>query len=147
MKTFLKVVLGIFAVLLVLFVAIVGIAIVAVNSQTTKTEVTLGDDSIPTLYTVVGERKVIKTGAGISNGVSYEQLIYDDDVVSNDDISKYISSLKEDEGFLVTENKSTLLQLAKESVDDGKLVLVNIITDGSKVTLEYRKGTGELTIY
>ena len=147
MKTFFKILLVIGIVIAVLIGLVIGIAFFAVNSQTTNEEITFGDDVIPTIYAVLGERKVVSVSSGFKNDVSYKTMTYDENVISNDDINDYGLHLKEEEDFIVTENNSDLIQLAKESVDEGELILVNIMKEGNSVVIEYRKGEGTLTIY
>ena len=147
MKKVLKVLLGIIIGIVVIGAILLGVAFFAVNGQTTKKEITFGDEDIPTIYAVVGERKVISVGSGITDKFSYTKVTYDEDVISNDDVAEYVSHLKDEEDFVVTENESNLLQLAKESEEEGELLLVNIMKENDSTVIEYRKGEGTLTIY
>lgn len=111
--------------------------------------VTVGRDEIPTLYSVVGERKITGTEAGFKNDVHYKILTYKSGAVSDNDLQSYIDSLQREDDFICTQSSSVednvlTLQLGKESMDNGKIVLVDVQyskTDGVVIRYSTEKGT------
>lgn len=146
MKTFLKVILILFLAVVVFIVGVFAIALFTVSSQTTNAEVEFGDDIIPTLYSVVGERKVVSSGIGNENGIRYTEYTYDTNVVSIDDIRDYVLKLQE-EGFVVTKSEDGMVEIAIESKDAGDLLFVQIDYSTPNVNIMYQKTKGTLTRY
>jgi hypothetical protein len=127
------------------------LALIAVGCASGTDEVIqVGDDSVASLYSVVGERKVTGSGAGIENGVSKKSLTYSG--VTQEDVQSYIDAL-EAQGYvqiLETEQSGTAqhLQMATESVKAGNVVIVDIVFDPMGSTeLTYMAGEGTLTRY
>lgn len=147
MKKGLKILIGI----VVVIVIIVLVALYFTGRQTKMKEITFGEDKIRTVYAVVGEKRKV-------TGVSYEKstttdavrrtVTYKEGVVTEQDITDYVTGLRED-GFLITvsfENYDG--QLGMESKDEGKIVLVDIEYDKlGETVITYTKGTGTITKY
>lgn len=146
MKKFFKVVLILLLVVVVFVVAVGAWAIYTFYSQSTNEEVKFGDDVIPTLYSVVGERKIITAGVGDENGVKYTKYTYDTNVVSTDDIKEYVLKLQGG-GFVVTKDEDGMVEIATESKDIGDVVFVQIDYSSPNVIIMYVKTEGTLTRY
>lgn len=112
----------------------------------------VGNDEIPTLYSVVGERKVTGVSKGIENGVHYAEKTYPSSEVSIDDIEAYVNALQDEYHFVITmmEDSGTSVhsQLGNESVDEGKIIIIDINYDSSDdTTIQYQVMVGTLTRY
>ena len=145
MKNFLK----IFMVICVIILALIGIVFFVLSNQSKDLEINFGDDAIPTLYSALGEiRSVIKVGTGIENGISYKIVEYKPEEISTNDINQYLEKLVK-EWFLVTRNDETgvEIELAKESIDVGQIIMVTIHSDSLETYIRYLKGVGTLTKY
>lgn len=140
MKKFLKVVL----ILVVIVAILLGVILLTLSGQTKNKEIKFGDDLIPTLYSVVGERKIVGTSVGTEGNTQYKEYTYEEDVVSINDIEEYVKELQE-EDFVVIEASSDVISIAIESKDDGKIVIATIDYSDSSVVVKYQKTVGTLT--
>ena len=108
-----------------------------------------GSDRIPTINSVVGERKVtgVETGTR-TGGVQYKNYTYETQTLT-EDMDAYYFSLQE-AGFLVTKSSdgNTLkgtLEMGCNSADEGKLILVGLAWDNTIITISIVKGEGSVT--
>lgn len=114
----------------------------------------VGEDQIPTLYTVAGNKRIVSTNSGFENGNSYKVVSYEG--VTPEELQLYIDAL-EGIGYAqvqeteVSEEGVQTLTLGNNSVTDGKIILIRIqlnpeaetviqynVSDG---TIEYNQGT------
>ncbi len=110
--------------------------------------VEVGQDNIVSVFPVIGEKKITGTRAGTVNGVPYKNLTYEARMISDDEIAQYIDALT-GEGFVqikdtIINGAEKTLQLAKQSVQDGKLILVDILhnsTDHTVLKYSVEEGT------
>lgn len=101
--------------------------------------VELGDDKIPTMHLVNNNI----TATGYFKNISKVEIQYNQNLYDYNIIDEYISFM-EDSGFTYVEKSSTNWYLVSESVDDNKVLLVNIYentdTDGNLYfTVTYEK--------
>ena len=110
----------------------------------------VGNDTVPSLYSVVGERKLNGQESGTDNGVTSLKLTYKGGDVTKDDIVKYAQTLQA-QGYSVTSGADTTkdsfdLQLGKQSVDAGSVLLMEISYEfGNNAEITYRVGQGIIT--
>ena len=105
----------------------------------------LGADQVPTVKLVVGERKITSVSSSIENGITTKIYEYRSDS-SVADIEQYIKYLREDEDFIVTsvnDNKNDVYY-GKNSVAEGRIILVYIDANPFGYTIKLIKGRGEL---
>jgi len=131
-------------VLLACMVGACGFLKEAANLQ----EYDFGSDKIPTINSQVGERTVTGVESGTSNGAHQKQYTYKSDSVFND-LMKYSQFLR-DNGWIVTADynlNSTpgSAQFAKESADEGKILIISIAYEADKYAVKITKGVGTLT--
>jgi len=111
----------------------------------------LGNDSIPSVKTVVGLRSVSGTSTSTSTGgVTTKVISYNDTQSIQQDLADYAAYLQNSEGFIVTgaydfNVASGTAQLAKLSVDSGQIIILDITYDQTGFTLTFTKGAGTLT--
>lgn len=108
----------------------------------------MGEDNIPSIRLVVGERKLKGTSSSIENGIIKKLYEYQSETAS-DDISQYKQYLSEKEGYLVVklENQDNILTYGKESIDEGEIILINIDSTPFGYTINLIKGKGEIDLY
>ena len=110
----------------------------------------VGEDQIPTLYTVAGRKKVVDTKTGFENGNSYKSVTYEG--VSADEMQAYVDAL-EAIGYAqvqeteVGDNGTQTLTMGNNSVTAGKIILIritlnpdaqpNILYNVNDVTIEF----------
>lgn len=137
------------AVLLVLIFAFMlsGCGILKKAAELSEYEV--GGESIPSITSVVGERKVTGVESKIENGVTMKQYTYESTSVF-DDLWAYITKCRED-GWLITEDIDLHVtpgsgQLGKESSDDGKILVIAFAYEDGKYAIKITKGDGTLNV-
>ncbi|MFA5523749.1 MAG: hypothetical protein WDA24_05265 [Tissierellales bacterium] len=111
------------------------------------TQYELGDDLIPSITSVVGERKVTGVESSIENGVVTKQYTYSSTSVY-DDLWTYVQELMND-GWLVTQDIDLNVipgsgQLGKGSIEEGQILLVSFSYEESSYTIKLVKGKGTI---
>lgn len=114
--------------------------------------VKVGNDVVPTLYSVVGKREISGTQSGVSEEGKYRILTYGTGDVTEEDVWAYIEALQA-QGYLATidtqRSGGTLYQqMGAESEDEGQIVLVEITYDPlTETVIRYLAAPGTLTRY
>ncbi len=113
--------------------------------------VELGDDEIPTMHLVNNSITSDWYSKNVENDYMKIEIEYDKNLYNYDIIDEYISFM-EDRGFTYIEKSSTNWYLVSESVDNNKILLVNIYedtnTDGELFfTITYEKKNGKIDDY
>lgn len=106
----------------------------------------VGPDSIPTLYTVAGEKKIVGTSSGFENGESYKYVQYGPGVTA-DEMQRYVDALETigyaQIGATEQNGKVQKILMGTNSMTSGKKVLVNITLDPENVTqIDYTVSDG-----
>ena len=109
----------------------------------------LGSDRIASIKLVVGKRPLSSTGTSSSNGVTRKTFVYSKSESVTQDLMEYLSYLGSREGFLVTgaydlSYSPGTAQLAKKSLDEGQIIILDVEYDAFEYTLEFSKGSGTL---
>lgn len=112
-------------------------------------EYDFGNDRVASINSVVGERTVTAVGTGTSNGVSYKEYTYNSSSVF-EDLLKYTQELR-NKGWIVTgafdlNNTPGTGQLAINSADKGKILILSFLYDSGSYKIKIEKGTGDLTV-
>jgi len=117
----------------------------------------MGQDRITSIKGAgIGERKIVAKKSAIENGVQTNTYEYktdaEDMTQAANDVFAYIMYLINNERF---ENLIAFdglpyeggieLKLAKESVDEGKIIILEIVYDSKGYKLIFTKGVGSLT--
>lgn len=146
-KVIIAVIRGIVLLLIIFIVAMGILGFTIVNKQKKAEFYSLGNDKIATIAKVVDVRDVVKISTETSGGVITKNIKYKSDS-SDTDITKYISYLIENEGFITTtlnDDKEGIV-LGKESVDTGEIILVDVKMNEQGYTLFLIKGKGTLRV-
>ena len=112
------------------------------------TEYELSGDKVASVNAVIGEvRKVIGVTSSTSNGVRQKQYAYESESVAKDLIT-YTTHLRNN-GWIVTQSYnlnagSGEAQLAKESIEAGKIFVLSIAFEPNKYAIQLTKGEGQL---
>lgn len=134
------------------FVAFVFILAFSITGNIASAdEYTLGEDVIPSIKYVVEERKVVSASTEIKNGVTIKIMEFESDSVQ-EDLLKYVLHLRESEDFYLTNDMDLsiipgTIQMAKQSVEDNQIVMLNIEYSAFGYIIEIQKGEGTLNLY
>ncbi|MDR3084678.1 MAG: hypothetical protein LBU47_00010 [Christensenellaceae bacterium] len=108
-----------------------------------------GEDIVPSVNSVVGERKVTGVSTGTSNGGQYKEYQYESATVSEDLIAYVIQGLIPG-GWIATVDFNLNVvpgsgQIAIESEDEGKILLMDLSYENGGYTIRVTKIVGTLT--
>ena len=151
MKKPLKIIL----IILLLVVVVVGVMFLVVLPATLNNAAKLQtydfgeNDKIPTLNAIVGERKVTGVSTSASTGGTQQKSYTYETQTLGDDLDAYVDALRAS-GILVLKaldgNKlKGSMQLGIASADEGKIILIDLAWDNTKVTVQLTKGDGTIT--
>ncbi len=151
MNKVIKVILIIVCVVVVLGLLGMGIAFIATGNTANADEYTFGNDVIRSVKAVVEKRDVTGVSSGIENGVSVKEITYKSNTVQQDLIT-YTQYLRNEGGFKLTKDMNLTISpstvyLAKQSVESGKIILMNIEYDDLGYKIIMKKGVGTLNAY
>lgn len=123
----------------------------AVLSNAAKLEAyVFGPDSIPTVNSVVGQRKVTSVQSGTGTDGTYKTYTYESETVSEDLIAYLIDTLLENEWYALVDfnlyNVPGMAQLATESEDSGQIIIMDVTYEQNAYTIKLTKGKGTLTL-
>jgi len=119
----------------------------------------MGKDSITSIKGVIGEmgaRKVTGVSTATNNGVQTKEYTYTtdpaDETQAANDIAAYWNYIHANDGFLSLVDFDSLpyagdveLRFAKNSVDEGKIIIMDIEYNTKGYTITLTKGEGTLT--
>lgn len=132
--------------IMVLVLALAGCG-AALTSAAKLTTYDMGDDAIPTITSLMGEREVKSVQSSTNNGVSVKEYQYVSDSVY-DDLLAYVQNLRE-AGWLVTQDIDLNVvpgsgELGTKSVEEGKIILLSFTYDEAGYTIKITKVEGTL---
>jgi len=114
----------------------------------------IGTDQVPSVKLVLGEdRDISSVNSSKSGGVETIIIKYKVDENQNREMEKYANALMDEYGFINTTaynfsgTTGSGFQFAKESSEEGVIVLVDIDYDESGYILTLTRGVGTLTIH
>ncbi len=151
MKKGLKITLVVVACALVLGLVGGGIAFFATGNTAKADEYKLGNDTIKSVKAIVAERQVTSVSKETSNGTKPTVIEYKSSTVQ-DDLIAYTQYLRSDGGFTLTKDMdltvpTSSVQLAKESADSDKILVMTIDYTPFGYTITIQKGERSLTLY
>ena len=149
MKKGLKIALIVVLSIVAICVAVGLIAYFVLGNAGDATEYKMGDDVVSSVTAIVGERKAVGTGKAIEKGVSSKYVEYVSDTVQEDMIA-YTQYLRNEGGFTLVQDMDLtkvpgIVQLAKQSVDEGEIMIMTIEYTLNSYTVTLQKGVGTLT--
>jgi len=144
-----KILLGFVAVVCV----IITVALLATGNTAKQDFIKIGKDEVPSVKYILGEeRKVIGVSSSVEkNGVVKKVIEYSVAKDQNSEMFQYAQALYDDYGFVnITDNDftgstGTDFEFAKESVEEGCLVIVRIDYDLEGYTITLVQGEGTFT--
>jgi hypothetical protein len=140
--------------LVVFCAAVVGVIILIIGNAANQDFIKIRGDKVPSVKYILGEkRNVISVSSSVVNGVSERVIEYSVSANQREEMITYISALNYDYGYAHIKDNDlsgpigTDIILAKESVEDGYVVIVRIdySLKGYTITISLEKGT--LTVY
>lgn len=107
----------------------------------------LGDESVPSITSVVGEREVTGVESSTNNGIASKQYTYASASVY-DDLWAYVQTLMDD-GWLVTQDIDLKDvpgsgQLGKKSAQDGQILLISFSYEDAAYVIKVSKAKGTI---
>ena len=146
--------------LLIVIIAavVVVVAVIAANAATgnyaEKDFFDIGGDQVPSVKLVLSEeRNITGVTTSTSGGVTTMVIKYKVDENQNSEMEQYALALMNRFGFINTTPydfgppTGSGIQFAKQSEEEGKIVLVGIDFDNSGYTLTITRGEGTLTVF
>jgi len=117
---------------------------------------TLGADKVTSITKIVGARDLVKSDTVTNADVTTMTMVYstdpNDHTQAANDMAKFFQYLMANDGFIPLKSFDGLpyeggveMQFAKESVDAGKLIILDMNYNSKGYTLIFTKGTGTLT--
>lgn len=119
----------------------------ALKEAAKLSEYEAGDDRIPSITSVVGEREVTDVEVSTKNGVVTKQYTYLSTSVY-DDLFAYVTKLMQDD-WLVTQDIDLNVvpgsgELGRNSKDEGQIVLLSFSYEEGGYTVQIVKGKGTI---
>ena len=120
------------------------------NAATIK----VGDETIPSLYSVVGEKKITGTYSGAKaeagGSVTQTTVTYGNGDVTIAELNKYITKLTKDDGYMITQDAksngdSQSYQVGKNASKKGNIILISFVFSTGETKINYAVGTGTIT--
>ena len=135
----------------IVVLVVIGVAVLfyATGSAEKLTEYEISGDKVASINAVIGEtRKVTGVSTGTSGGVRYKEYTYETASMVQD-LSGYATYLR-DNGWVVTKDYNLTagsgeMQLAKESADKGKILIMSVAFAQGKYGIRINKLDGTLT--
>ncbi len=106
-----------------------------------------GEDTVPSVKSVVGSRSVTNVSTSVNIGNTVKEYGYRSDTVY-EDLTVYAQHLS-DNGWMITQDAqgdeiAGSIQIAKPSVDEGMILVMDIVYNGKDFTLTMSKLPGTL---
>lgn len=133
--------LTIIGIIIAFMVFVFSIVFGVLEEAQTEPYIELGNESIPSIYNVIGERELCSVST--DNGISdyYAEYEYCDDYLNIDEYNEYLDYLIEEEGF-IEKNSYYYRSVIKESNYSGMILEVEI--DLANDIIYYRRKDGEV---
>lgn len=130
------------------FILLAMVVFMAGCASSTAPTVEVGGEVLPSLYSVVGEKKITGTSKSINTEAAEVELTYQG--VALDELNSYIESLVSD-GYMITQEAQAQgtgqsYQIGKEASADGRIILISFyFEDGGSTVITYTVGEGTIT--
>ena len=149
MKRSVKILIGVAAAFVVAVIALTVTVLVCVFSMLNRQEnadyYVLGEDQIPSVKLAIGTRDLRGIANSTRNGACSKRYTYRSDTCA-DDVDAYLTYLVEEAGFIPVRLNAgeERLYYAKESSEEGKLLILDVCNSGFTYVVTIQKGDGEL---
>lgn len=109
----------------------------------TKEEyINLKNEEIPSIYKIIGEKKMIDTTEGTDNTGYYIEITYEKIEIL--EIADYITHFRNNNYTLISSSENSAV-IANESKEKGKIITITVNFLDETTKLKYSKGNGILT--
>lgn len=110
------------------------------------------NDKIPSIYNVVGKRKLYKFKSYKKDEIDTKIYSYKNIKNLKSDLSKYTQELRDNYNFVYTSNidftkDDGKISLSTNSVDNGEIIIMKIIYKNNKFEINISKGKGTIKVY
>ncbi len=141
----------------ILFIFILSIitlisSIISLNNNKNSNYYIIDSDQIPSIYNVVGNRKLYSYKSLKNNGIKTKIYKYKNIKNTSSDLSKYILELKNNYNFVYTSNidlskNNGEISLSSKSLDADNIIILKITYDNNSYEINISKGKGILQNY
>lgn len=112
----------------------------------------IGNDKIPSIYNVLGKRKLYSFKKFDDNNKIIYIYKYKDISNPKSDLSNYIDSLKKDYNYYYTSDINLTLsegtfQLSNNSIDENMIIIMDITYDKDSYEIKITKAQGTINTY
>jgi len=118
-----------------------------------KDWIKIGKDEVPSVKLILGEKRAVTgVSTSVENGVTSKAITYSAAGNQSEEMQTYVHALVYDYGYYYlneadfSDSRGTDFRFAKESVEEGYIVVVRIDYDRSGYTVTLSRGTGTLTV-
>ena len=137
-----KVLIAMLCVVLVLFLANAFINKNNKIDYTNKEYIEIKGENIPSIYKLIGNKKILEATNGTDNTGNYIEITYQD--LSIIEIADYFTYFRENNYVLISSDENNAV-IATESNDSGKIITITANFLNDKTKIKYSKGNGTLT--
>ena len=143
-----KKILMLFSIILLLVIICFFSLNIYINKQEEKKYYIIDKEEVPSIYTIVGKRNIIKYKS-FKNICIYKNIYQYKDIKNvSSDLSKYTSELKENYNYLYTSNidftkKSDNISMAKK-IDENQIIMIEIEYNDNSYKITISKGKGNI---
>lgn len=121
----------------------------ALSAAAKLEEYEIGGETVKTVNSVVGERTVTGVETSTTNGVPQKQYTYESDSVF-DDLLAYTQYLQNNDWIVSQDYDLSVTpgtaQLAKNSSEDGKVLVLAVAYEGDKYAIKLTKTEGTINM-
>lgn len=110
------------------------------------------NDQIPSIYSIVGKRKLYKYKTTEKNEVHTNLYKYKNIKNVKSDLSKYTQELKDNYNYIYTSdadfsNNEGKISLSSNSIDKDEIIIINITYSNDKYEIKISKGKGKIKVF
>ena len=137
-----KVLIVMIGIVIILFLANVFINKDKKIDYTKENYIEIKGETLPSIYKIIGEKKILETTDGSDNTGNYIEIVYED--LSIIEIADYFTYFRENNYVLVSSDDKNAV-IVNESKDSGKIITITANFLEDKTRIKYSKGNGTLT--
>lgn len=113
---------------------------------------TIKNDKIPSIYNIVGKRKLYEYKITEKNGIYTKIYKYKNIQNLKSDLSKYTQELKDNYNYIYTSdidftNDTGEISLSTNSIDKNEIIIIKITYSNNKYEINISKGKGNIKVF
>lgn len=112
------------------------------NEYAKEEYIEIKGESIPTIYKLIGEKKITDVKTGIDSTGNYVELTYQN--LSFSELTDYLKEFKDKDYVLISSSEDSAT-IVGESTEEGKIITILFERLETDTKIKYSKGSGVLT--